>query len=196
MALCAHRLRRASICIGIASYVLAMQAGCGGGPSRHLVALTVQPADVDGNVPGGIVHFSATGTYDQAPTTDANVPAQWTSQYPNVASIDPNTGTATCLTVGSFVVITASAAGQGGQIHASASLNCLIPPSQLVGHCLIDPSNNTMTGSCVAGEIGRCFVAEDLAHCPVGQPAVDPGYDHSCPSPSIYQSDLSSSCTP
>lgn len=142
------------------------------------------------------MHFSATGTYDQAPTMQTNVPAQWTSQYPNVASIDPNTGTATCLTMGVNVLISATAAGKSGPIQASTLLNCLIPASQLKGHCLIDPSNNTLTGGCVDGEIVRCFVAEDLTHCPVGQPAVNPGADHSCPSPYIYQSDLSSSCTP
>ncbi len=189
-------LRRLSISFaaGIFVFTSVMLVSCGGGPSRHLIALTVQPADVDANVPGGTVHFNATGTYDRDPITQANVPAQWDSQYPSVAAIDRATGTATCLTTGVNVIITATAAGEKGPIKGFTFFNCLIPASQLGGHCVIDPSTTKMTGACVAGEIDRCFVAEDLTNCPPGRQAVTPDFDHSCASPAIYQSDLSSSC--
>jgi hypothetical protein len=174
----------------------AMLVSCGGGPSRHLIALTVQPTGVDASVPGGTVHFSATGTYDREPITQENVPAQWDSQDPSTATIDLSTGTATCLKAAVGVLITATAAGEGGPIRDSAVLNCITPPSQLIGHCLIDPSTNTMTGNCVAGQADRCYVVEDLTNCPPGQQAMSPDFDHSCASPAVYQSDLSSSCIP
>ena len=51
----------------------AMLVSCGGGPSRHLIALTVQPTDVDASVPGGTVHFSATlaGSFKSGATQDS-----------------------------------------------------------------------------------------------------------------------------
>ena len=174
--------------------------GCGGGPPagppRNLVALTVQPGQAEAKVPGGTVHFSATGTYDQAPITQANVTARWESQSPG-ATIDPATGVATCSTVPTNVIITATATGEGGRpIQGSASLNCLIPPSQLHGRCVVDPSSQTLNGQCVGGEIGMCFIGDDLSNCPEGQQAVNPDIDHICQSPNIIQSDFSTSCVP
>jgi hypothetical protein len=70
------------------------------------------------------VTFRATGTFDQAPTTQSSLPVQWASSDSNVASIDPNTGIATCLAVGGPITVTASATGKGGMIHSSGTLTC------------------------------------------------------------------------
>ena len=109
----------------------AMLASCGGTrsqqqPPRQLTALTVKPAIADNDV-SDTVQFHATGTYDQEPMTQENVNARWTvSPLPDggtIASIDPVTGSATCLTAGSTIV-TATAPGKAGQVQGSATLNC------------------------------------------------------------------------
>ena len=167
---------------------------CGGGGFRQLIALTVQPTVADANAPAGKVQFSATGTYNEEPSTQANVNAQWeTSQIAGggqIASIDAGTGLAVCLTEGSTGV-TATAAGKGGQVQGSATLNC-----HLVGHCVLSPGTTTYSGDCVTGTtLNQCFQASDTKNCPPGQSAKTPDTFFGC-HPADFQVDDSSSCTP
>lgn len=114
-------------------------ASCGGGAGmgvRQLVAITVQPGNGQAIEPGGTVPFTATGTFDQAPITQTNLSAQWASSDSNVATIDPNTGIATCLAEGGPITMTASAAGKGGTVHAAGTLACQVSPNPVVS---LDP---------------------------------------------------------
>jgi hypothetical protein len=99
---------------------------------RQLIGISVQPGNGQAIAPDGTVPFSATGTFDQAPTTQANLPVQWASSDSTIATIDPNSGIATCLVVGGPVTVTASAAGRGGTIHGSAALTCQLSPDPVV----------------------------------------------------------------
>lgn len=134
---------------------------CGGGSlqtpvqqSRLLTGLVVEPATADAAEPNGTEPFSATATFNQPPTAQANYPVQWTSSGPSIATVDTNSGLATCLTQGGPISINASADG----LHASASLTC-------------SPSSSTpvLTGYCAAPSYPRCSEKKDPTHCPVGQ---------------------------
>jgi Bacterial Ig-like domain (group 2) len=108
---------------------------CGGGtvgptPPRQLISLTIQPNSSTATQ-GNTVPFSATGTFNQAPTTQTNLPVQWTSSDTNIATVDANTGTATCVSVGGPVNISASAAGKGGMVSGSATLACEVSPDPI-----------------------------------------------------------------
>jgi Bacterial Ig-like domain (group 2) len=124
-------LRTLLLVAGLAVFT-ALLTNCGGGtagpsPPRQLVSVIVQPNSTTA-IRGDTVPFSATGTFNQAPLTQANLPAQWTSSDAKIATIDPNTGAATCVAVGGPITISASAAGKGGVVNGSASLHCDIPP--------------------------------------------------------------------
>jgi len=94
----------------------AIVAGCGGSTmnnGRMLQSLTVTPASADAqNFPGGKVQFTATGTFNMAPTTVMSPPVIWSIQNPSgmptmpQATIDPN-GLAQC---NAFVGTTLAAA--------------------------------------------------------------------------------------
>jgi len=112
--------------------LLGVLASCGGGGPRQLIGVSVQPVSGQAIAPDGNVPFSATGTFDQAPTTQANLPVQWTSSDSTIATIDPTTGFATCLAVGGPITVTASAAGKGGTVHGSAALTCQLSPDPVV----------------------------------------------------------------
>jgi hypothetical protein len=110
-------------------------ASCGGGPGigpRQLIAVSVQPGGGQAIAPDGTVPFSATGTFDQAPTSQPNLPVQWASSDSTIATIDPNSGIATCLVVGGPITMTASAAGRGGTVHGSSTLACQLSPDPVV----------------------------------------------------------------
>jgi hypothetical protein len=134
-----------------------LMASCGGGSigPRQLISVSVQPVSGQAIAPDGTVPFSATGTFDQAPTTQANLPVQWASSDSTIATIDPNSGIATCLVVGGPVTVTASAAGRGGTVHGSSTLTCQLSPDPVVK---VDP----------AGLGFRC--RETVAGCTCGQP--------------------------
>jgi len=104
---------------------LAMMASCGGSSMtpHQLIAIIISPSGAGANQ-GDTVPFSATGTFAQPPTTQTNIPAQWTSSDTTTATIDPNTGAATCVAVGGPVTIAASAAGMGGTLQSTAALTC------------------------------------------------------------------------
>jgi hypothetical protein len=70
-------------CIIAFSAALSM-TGCGGGspsfqPPRQLTSLTVQPSNGDAIVPAGTLPFNATGTYNEAPISQANMTVLWVS---------------------------------------------------------------------------------------------------------------------
>jgi len=131
-----------------------LAASCGGGSmaSRQLIALAVQPSSKIA-IQGDTVSFNATGTFDQAPTTQPNMPAQWTSSDESIASIDPNTGKATCVAIGGPVTITASASGKAGMLHSSGALTCATSPNPVAAL-----SNTTLKFECnnYAGWGCRC----------------------------------------
>jgi hypothetical protein len=118
--------------LGILASLGMVLAACGSGGAtmgvgtRQLISVSVQPGSGQAVAPDGTVPFSATGTFDQAPTTQTSLAVQWVSSDPTVASIDANTGIATCLVAGGPVTVTASAAGKGGTVHGSGTLTCQI----------------------------------------------------------------------
>lgn len=134
-------LRVASILceVGSVASLGVVLASCGGGATigvgtRQLIGVSVQPGSGQAIAPNGTVTFSATGSFNQAPTTQSSLPVQWASSDSKVATIDPNTGIATCLVVGGPITVTASAAGKGGMIHGSGTLTCqLSPPLSMQG---------------------------------------------------------------
>ena len=119
---------------------LSVMTACGGSsPQPHqLIALVVSPSGAGANQ-GDTVPFSATGTFAQPPITQANLPTQWTSSDISRATVDSNTGAATCVGIGGPVTITASAAGMTGTIQGTAQLTCAAPgtgPVKLVPNSL------------------------------------------------------------
>lgn len=133
----AYRRWSVRLCSVIVLFGGSLLNGCGGGsstplppPLRQLVSVSVQPSAASA-VQGGTSFFTATGTYDQAPTTQTNLPAQWASSDTNVATIDASTGVATCVSAGGPVTITASDAGKGGTVKGTAALTCNPPPPPL-----------------------------------------------------------------
>lgn len=147
----------------------ALLVSCGGGSfqPRQLIALLVLPSDAAASVPGGTLPFSATGTFDSAPTTQTNLAAEWSSSDRSVATIDPNTGIATCVAAGGPISVTATASGKGGMLHSSATLTCTVSPPPLTGHCAVN--GTALTGACW---INSCSTVVDAAHCPAGQTPV------------------------
>jgi hypothetical protein len=135
---------------------LALMASCGGPsmPPHQLVAIAVSPTGAGANQ-GDTVPFSATGTFAQAPTTQPNLPAQWTSSDTNTATINPSTGAATCVGVGGPVTITASAAGTAGTLQSSGMLTCAAPgtgpiklvPNSIAFSCQYVPTTNSCSCS-------------------------------------------------
>jgi hypothetical protein len=121
---------------------------------RQLIGISVQPGNGQAIAPDGTVSFSATGTFDQAPTTQANLPVQWTSSDSTVATIDPNTGIATCLVVGGPVTVTGSAAGKGGTVNGTATLACKLSPDPVVK---LDPAS---LGFECKGTVAGCHCTE------------------------------------
>jgi hypothetical protein len=195
------RLRAASsfLGLGVSVSIVVVTANCGGGAtftSRQLIALAVQPSPANA-VQGGTVTFSATGTFDQAPTTQANLTAQWISSDPNIATVDPNTGAATCVGLGGPINVTASAAGKGGMVMGSGALTCRIRPNG-IGVCDVDLNTHTLTGSCRGPDPilrNHCRAALDAVNCPVGQPATSPQTSSGCLPPAVFTVDTATACS-
>ena len=144
-------------------------AGCGGGGPRQLIGIGVQPASGKAIAPDGTVPFSATGTFDQAPTTQANLPVQWASSDSTIATIDPNTGIATCLVVGGPITVTATAAGKGGTVRGSSTLACQLSPDPVVK---LDPAGvGFLCRSTVAG--CQCTPPQTVTLANVGGATLD-----------------------
>jgi hypothetical protein len=152
---------------------------CGGGAAigvgtRQLIGVSVQPGSGQAVAPNGTLTFSANGTFDQSPTTQPSLPVQWASSDSNVASIDPNTGIATCLAVGGPVTVTASAAGKGGTIHGSGTLTCQLSTPLSMQGAWIFLFHSGVSDACLAleanlSEVGN-HVFSDNASTLVFQP--------------------------
>jgi len=131
---------------------LSMMASCGGSSMQlhQLVAIAVSPTGAGANQ-GDTVPFTATGTFAQPPTTQTNIPAQWTSSDTSTATVNPSTGAATCVAVGGPVTITASAAGMVGPLQSTGELTCAAPGT---GPVKLVP--NSLTFACVLDLRGNC----------------------------------------
>ena len=155
-------IRRGLIALGCIALLL---TSCGGG-GRQLISLSVEPGDATASPPNGTFPFTATGTFDQAPPTQTNLPARWSSTDAAVATIDSNTGVATCVAIGGPVTVTASAAGKGGTLIASAKLTC---QNALAGVCQVTRGiGRTLNGVCILPGQSSCQNGPDPANCPAG----------------------------
>lgn len=183
--------------VGICLLVGVVLTNCGGGDvtapmSRELIALAVEPGNAEAVAPGGTAPFSATGTFNQSPSTQTNLTAQWASSDASIATVDSITGIATCIAAGGPVTISASAAGKGGSIEGTAALTCVLARSGF-GSCLV-PAGGAMNGSCIGERGGVCHAAYDPANCPAGQVPTAATSDQ-C-GPSTFNVDASRTCTP
>jgi len=146
--------------------------GCGGNstPPRSLLTIAVQPRNGEATTPTGTLPFIATGTFDQPPTTQDNLNAQWSSSDTTVATVDPNTGLATCVSAGGPVVITASSGAKQG----TAQLTCSASVSPGSGNCAYMCGSTrcgALTGFCSSTDGNACRQVYDLGSCPIGKPA-------------------------
>lgn len=176
---------------GLILPTIALLASCGGGDvgPRQLVELAIQPSNTSA-IQGNSILFSATGTFNQAPMMQTNVSARWTSSDTNLATIDSNTGTATCVAIGGPITISASAPGKGGTVQGSANLTCQIsphpvavlnPPS-LILYC--DPFFDGLNTFCVCGSNKTTLTnngAEALNIAFITPPAVPFSQKNNCP---------------
>jgi hypothetical protein len=146
--------------------------GCGGysTPARTLLSIAVQPGNAEAATPAGTAPFTATGTFDQSPMTEDNLNARWSSSDTTVATVDPNTGLATCVSVGGPVVITASSSAKQG----TAQLSCSASLSSGSGNCVYVCGSTrcgALTGFCSSTQGNACRQVSALGSCPVGKPA-------------------------
>jgi hypothetical protein len=184
---------------GVNAAITLLLASCGGGSMgqpRQLIAVAVRPTPAEA-VQNGSVTFGATGTFDQAPTTQTNLPVQWASSDSNVVTIDPNAGIATCVVVGGPINITASAAGKGGMVDGSGTLTCRAR-SNGAGQCEVDSRTNTLTGACLGPYPGlptHCRVAMDDTNCPPGVRATSPALFQGCFPHSSAELDTATACS-
>jgi len=161
--------------IGLLIWACVSGSGCGGGlasgpPARNLLSVSVDPASAEATAPTGTLPFTATGTFDEAPTTQDNLTVQWSSSDPATATIDSSSGVATCVAAGGPVTIMASS----GQKQGTAQLNCLAAPQPGSGNCVyICPSTRcgSLTGYCSLSTGGQCRQVYDPVSCPRGMPA-------------------------
>ena len=145
--------------------------GCGGSgtPTRTLLSVAVQPANAEAATPAGTAPFTATGTFDQPPMTEDNLTARWSSSDTTVATVDANTGLATCVSVGGPVVITASSGAKAG----TAELTCSASLSGS-GNCVYVCGSTrcgALTGFCSITQGNACRQVSALGSCPIGKPA-------------------------
>ena len=160
--------------VGFFALFVMVLISCGGNsmqmPSRALLSVSVQPANAQATAPTGSLPFVASGTFDQAPTSEDNLTAQWSSSDASIATIEANTGIATCVGVGGPITITASMGGKQGM----AQLTCMASPQSGSGQCVYVCGSTrcgALTGYCSSSAGNACRQAYDPVHCPVGQPA-------------------------
>jgi hypothetical protein len=130
-------------------------ASCGGSSMtpHQLIAIAVSPTGAGANQ-GDTVPFTATGTFAQPPTTQTNIPAQWTSSDTTTATVNPSTGAATCVGIGGPITITASAAGMSGNLQSTGELTCAeigTGPIKLVPNSLEFACTTTFYGCSCSG---------------------------------------------
>ncbi len=151
--------------------------GCGndapipaGPPARNLMSISVDPANAEATAPTGTSPFSATGTFDQPPTSQENLSVQWASSDPTIASIDRASGVATCIAQGGPLTITASSGMKSG----TAQLTCLSVPQASSGNCEYRCASvrcGALTGYCSISTSDQCKQVYRPAACPTGRPA-------------------------
>jgi hypothetical protein len=196
---CAHAPRRSyGMLVPISELLALFCIGCGGGmstPPRALLSITVHPSNGNAWAPIGTLPFTAMGTFNQSPTTQTDFSVQWTSSDTSIASIDPNSGLATCVSVDApkaTVMITATADGKQG----TAQLTCFSPeiPAREFGNCVsvCTVDHCQLTGYC-SGVIDACYEGYDPRSCPVGRPAGKTA-THGCGVP--VESITSETCVP
>ncbi len=117
---------------------LALFSACGGS-SNTIKSVQVSPQNAQGNAPDGTVGFTADGTFEsgQSRLLTSQDGLAWSSSNTTIATINPATGQATCLTDGT-VTITAGVPSdltyQGGghnssmNVNGTSSLQCTFPP--------------------------------------------------------------------
>ncbi len=147
-------------------------SGCGGGgtPARNLVSVSVQPGIAEATAPTGTSPFTAAGTFDQKPTAEDSLTAQWSSSDPTIATIGSSSGIATCVAAGGPITITATS----GQKHGTAQLTCLAAPQAGSGNCSYMCGSTrcgALTGYCSISTGNACRQVYDPAECSLGQPA-------------------------
>jgi hypothetical protein len=134
------------------------------------LTLDVQPKNGAAVSPNGTLPFTASATFDQAPTTEDNVAANWSSSDTSVASIDATTGVATCLKAGGPLTITASRDGKTG----TADLECSDSTAIGSGNCVYQCGSTrcgALTGYCSVMSGGACRQVSAMGQCPVGKAA-------------------------
>ncbi len=139
-------------------------------PARTLVSVAVQPQNAEATAPSGTLPFTLSGAFDQPPQTQDNLSAHWSSSDTSVATIESNTGVATCVAVGGPVTITASS----GDKQGTAELTCLAFPTGGSGNCVYQCGSTrcgALTGYCSLSTGGACRQVYDPAQCPIGRPA-------------------------
>ena len=147
--------------------------GCGSNPhptTRNLLSISVQPSNVEAAAPSGNSPFTATGTFDQAPTTDDNLSVTWSSSDTTIATIDSGSGLATCIAAGGPVTITAT----NNQKQGTAQLNCVASQSSASGNCVYVCGSTrcgALTGYCSISTNNACKQVYAPGQCPTGQPA-------------------------
>jgi hypothetical protein len=181
------------VCVSFSLAIVMASCGGGGHPARHLTSLTVQPSDAEAVAPEGTTPFTAIGTFDQAPITQSVMVAQWTSSDSSIATIDANTGMATCLASGEPITITATAAKVAGSVQGSGILTCLPSRPSGQGRCVVQ-ADSTMSGYCVGVRGLLCRQAYDPPPGPPGQPPT-PVEGEQCAQTTIIV-DVSRSCIP
>lgn len=139
-------------------------------PARQLISISVYPASADAVAPTGTIPLSASGTFDQMPTTQDALTAQWSSSDLQVATVDVNTGLTTCVAQGGPVTITASASGKKG----TSVVNCLPSKPSAAGQCVYVCGSTrcgALTGYCSISDNGACRQVYAAGNCPIGKPA-------------------------
>lgn len=159
----------AASALGMLSVAL---VGCGGSTpqSRNLVSVSVEPNSAQATAPTGTAPFTASGTFDQAPTTQDNLTVQWSSSDPSIATIDSSSGLATCVAAGGPITITASS----GQKSGTAQLDCAAVTQSGTGNCVYQcPGTRcgALTGYCSISSNNQCRQVYAGAQCPIGRPA-------------------------
>ncbi len=94
--------------IALVCATLALFSACGGS-SNTIKSVQVSPQQAEGTAPNGAVGFTATGTFEnnQSRLLTSEDGINWSSSNTTVATINPTTGQATCLTEGTATITAA-----------------------------------------------------------------------------------------
>jgi len=171
-----HFRPKGTACASFLLFLTLTLLGCGGSSSapqpRLLLSVAVQPNSATAVRDRGVA-FSATGTFNQGPTTQTNLSAVWSSSDKTIATIDAATGLASCIAVGE-VTLRASVSGANGSAQqGSGTLTCNELTTVPRGRCVVD-GQNALTGQCsgppaLAINTTGCLTRADTTSCASGQ---------------------------